>query len=749
MENNLKHFQKLARVLHPNNVLTPEDLEQIMVGIMEIMVSFKQGNEKMNKETKELVTDGYEKIVEAYNTIKDIEVSVAKSKNDTDSIATKTSKKFDAQAKELKAMVEDFMSMKPLNGVDADEEAIVEKVLEKIIIPEFKETILDTAEDIASKLESLKDDERLDFSALKNVPEITQSKANGGGWRNLSLLQDVKITTPLNNQLLKYNSTTSQWENGTGGGASTLADVATGSTTTPNSLYTMTSTIPVEFRRSAGASLLFLDETTGNVGIGATALTTSRVSIADTTLAGSGALAGTLLDLAQTWNTTGTPTAIKLNITDTASNANSNLMDLQTGGTSRFRVDKTGNLIIFSGSITLTNGNFGNGTYTNSGGYGATTVTSFNSIPSVAPTSAAVTSFRSAMNFNPASGTGTYIGLNVTPIINQTGGANGITRGIYVNPTLTAAADFRAIETTNGTIRLADTYASGSGSLAGSLLDLTQTWNTTGTPTAILFNVTDTASNAASNLMDLRVGGSSRFRVTKGGSLEIFSTMNASSFNSNGSSTSLNFRGGAGATAIYSASMNPLGSATFTSGTGGSMLISSTNSFAPTSGTGVYNMVSVESVINQTGGASGISRGIFINPTLTASADFRAIQTAQGSLVMNDTYLSGSGSLARSLVDLTQTWNTTGAPTAIKLNVTDTASNAASDLMELQVGGTSMFIVNKTGATTSLYQRFGSGTPEGVVTAPIGAFYSRTDGGALTSFYVKESGAGNTGWVAK
>lgn len=43
----------------------------------------------------------------------------------------------------------------------------------------------------------------------------------------------------------------------------------------------------------------------------------------------------------------------------------------------------------------------------------------------------------------------------------------------------------------------------------------------------------------------------------------------------------------------------------------------------------------------------------------------------------------------------------------------------------------------------------GSGTPEGAVTAPVGSLYSRTDGGAGTSFYVKESGTGNTGWVAK
>lgn len=43
----------------------------------------------------------------------------------------------------------------------------------------------------------------------------------------------------------------------------------------------------------------------------------------------------------------------------------------------------------------------------------------------------------------------------------------------------------------------------------------------------------------------------------------------------------------------------------------------------------------------------------------------------------------------------------------------------------------------------------GSGSPEGVVTAAIGSLFLRSDGGAGTSHYVKESGSGNTGWVAK
>jgi hypothetical protein len=52
---------------------------------------------------------------------------------------------------------------------------------------------------------------------------------------------------------------------------------------------------------------------------------------------------------------------------------------------------------------------------------------------------------------------------------------------------------------------------------------------------------------------------------------------------------------------------------------------------------------------------------------------------------------------AQSLVDLAGTWNTSGAPTALKVNITDTASNAASLLMQLQVGGTNKFRVKKSG----------------------------------------------------
>jgi hypothetical protein len=55
--------------------------------------------------------------------------------------------------------------------------------------------------------------------------------------------------------------------------------------------------------------------------------------------------------------------------------------------------------------------------------------------------------------FSPTTGSNTYSIINVTSgfVINQTGTATGITRGINIAPTLTAAANYRAIDWNNNT----------------------------------------------------------------------------------------------------------------------------------------------------------------------------------------------------------------------------------------------------------------------------------------------------------
>lgn len=79
-------------------------------------------------------------------------------------------------------------------------------------------------------------------------------------------------------------------------------------------------------------------------GANTNALTVSSYSL-------TGANAQSVLDLAGTWNTSGTPTAIKLNLTDTASNAASLLLDLQVGSVSKFKVAKSGTMTVDSNAL--------------------------------------------------------------------------------------------------------------------------------------------------------------------------------------------------------------------------------------------------------------------------------------------------------------------------------------------------------------------------------------------------------------
>lgn len=152
-----------------------------------------------------------------------------------------------------------------------------------------------------------------------------------------------------------------------------------------------------------------------------TALTVSGYSL-------TGASDLPVVDITGIWNTTGVPSLIRANVTNTASGANSRVIDLLVNGTTVFSVTASGNgrtsSTMFARQFDADN--IGTGT---------------------------VQVFTTSAAFNRNSGTNTYTGLNLSGTINQTGTATGITRGVFVNPTLTAAVDWRSIEWTNNTGR--------------------------------------------------------------------------------------------------------------------------------------------------------------------------------------------------------------------------------------------------------------------------------------------------------
>lgn len=117
--------------------------------------------------------------------------------------------------------------------------------------------------------------------------------------------------------------------------------------TNQGSTTTSTTGLRVAATNSGGGStpiLTALDLSVTGSGTSTYALKSTGGSFLVTGPTLSSSSAVSLLSLAQTWNTSGTPTALLVNVTNTASNANSKLIDLQAGGTSRFNVLATGNM---------------------------------------------------------------------------------------------------------------------------------------------------------------------------------------------------------------------------------------------------------------------------------------------------------------------------------------------------------------------------------------------------------------------
>jgi hypothetical protein len=526
-----------------------------------------------------------------------------------------------------------------------------------------------------------------------------------------------------------------------------------------NNNFLINTTTDAGFRLDVNGTARVQGALSVTTGADTTPLTISGYSI-------TGLSAQSALSITGTWNTTGTPIAVDINITDTASGSLSNIFRvtlstaviLSIGKNSSINFGSNAGSAFIAPSLPTTGAQTTNGqsitlghNITTALGYGFWLTRNSGSRTA---TSGENGMFRFGETFAPTSGTGVYNSQLIATTINQTGGANGITRGLFVNPTLTAAADWRSIEWSNntgwglygvgtalnylnGNLLLGSTTSTGerlqvtgtarisatadavpltiagyslTGSNAQSALSITGTWNTTGTPSGIFMNITDTASNASSLLMQLQVGGGNRFRVAKSGQIDIGSSgiirpigadLTANPTGENLLIASSN---------VSTATGISLGALVFRSNTVGLSSgiyqhIYSNFNFFPTSGTAVGNSLVIGSIINQTGGANGITRGLFVNPTLTAAADWRSIEwsnnTGRG--------LWGTGTANNALAGATHIGSATNANASAILELTSTTrglllprmTSAERDLIASPVAG--LVVYNTTDNKISWY----------------------------------------------
>lgn len=114
------------------------------------------------------------------------------------------------------------------------------------------------------------------------------------------------------------------------------------------------------------------------------------------------------------------------------------------------------------------------------------------------------------------------------------------------------------------------------------------------------------------------------------------------------------------------------------------------------------------------------TQGNILFKTGFATTTGSTVNTAATILTLGPSQLLGSSTTP--VASFAQTWNTSGVATGLKLNITNTASNAASLIQDLQVGSVTKFNVGLTGTVTSAGS-FQAGTNAAYLDGSVGRLY--------------------------
>ena len=469
-------------------------------------------------------------------------------------------------------------------------------------------------------------------------------------------------------------------------------------TTTQGDLWISTTTADtLKFRDSAATrSVVTTDQTQSltNKTYSGTTLTLSNATANTLTASITGpSVTSTnttsLLELAYTWNGTGAPTALKVNVTDTASGATSKLLDLQIGAVSRFNVVKTGAVNVTTSTLTAAEDVFAiTSTWNGSG-------VTFNGIKiNVTNTASAAAS--------------TLIDLQVASVSkfkvdvagDATFGSGLITNNLKTGIVGSATARVLFMDFVAGTSAFATTAQTGevNGILVGQA------------------TLTNPAVGTITNAASLKIVGapvaSTNVTITNNRAFWIAAGLaefdGAVQFDG-GVTLGSNVTGGGFSVGTSGSRIGTLFATSLdvnqtTVNVGALTLVAAGNT-----STNATTMFDLSTTWNGTGSATAFK----FNVTNTASGATAKVfdwQISAASVLVLDKF--GTLALtpptltaANDVISITNTWNA-GAATfnAIKVNITNTASAAASTLLDLQVGGSSKFKVDVAGDAT-----FGAG----------------------------------------
>jgi hypothetical protein len=145
--------------------ISPEELEQFLILVLDVIQKTRTDFDNISKINISQIDEALLYIESLHSkTLSEIDVKNSK--------VSQTISSMVAEVQKALAEVKAIEVKDGINGKDADEEAITQNVLKQIKLPEYKEVILDNAEQIVSKINTLplESEFKIDAFHIKNLP---------------------------------------------------------------------------------------------------------------------------------------------------------------------------------------------------------------------------------------------------------------------------------------------------------------------------------------------------------------------------------------------------------------------------------------------------------------------------------------------------------------------------------------------------------------------------------------------------
>lgn len=203
-----KNLAKVLQTFNDKRVITEGEIQGVLQAIIGILSENKKGIDSLTADSRQQLEQAREYIQKEHESVLfKVTSDITKTKSEVEKA---TKEQNDRAFKRLQELISKIKL--PKDGKDGKDGLGIEG-------PAGKDGSPDTPEEVRDKLETLKDEDRLDASAIKNLPQFIKEKGKEllvGGIRFLENLADVSVPIAKKREdlLIQYDTTNKRWQDG-------------------------------------------------------------------------------------------------------------------------------------------------------------------------------------------------------------------------------------------------------------------------------------------------------------------------------------------------------------------------------------------------------------------------------------------------------------------------------------------------------------------------------------------------------